>query len=62
MYEMSMMVCHIFSSVCQVTYVKGTQAAPIPGPQGPPGTPVSVHDLAVVLLIISLKCILYFMT
>lgn len=22
-------------------YIKGVEAAPIPGPQGPPGTPVS---------------------
>lgn len=26
----------------QVLYIKGADAAPIPGPQGPPGTPVSV--------------------
>lgn len=25
----------------QVVYVKGEQATPIPGPQGPPGAPVS---------------------
>lgn len=27
----------------QVVYVKGVEAAPIPGVQGPPGTPVSRH-------------------
>ncbi len=41
----------IFTNICtvpvsQVVYVKGVEAAPIPGPQGPPGTPVSVHDFA----------------
>lgn len=28
----------------QVLYIKGADAAPIPGPQGPPGTPVSVAE------------------
>lgn len=28
----------------QVLYVKGADVAPIPGPQGPPGTPVSVVE------------------
>lgn len=41
----------LFTNICaytvsQVVYVKGVEAAPIPGPQGPPGTPVSVHDFA----------------
>lgn len=28
----------------QVLYVKGADVAPIPGPQGPPGTPVSFEE------------------
>lgn len=33
--------------VSQVVYVKGVEAAPTPGPQGPPGTPVSENDIVV---------------
>lgn len=32
--------------ISQVVYVKGAEVAPIPGPQGPPGTPVSAHHFA----------------
>lgn len=34
----------------QVLYVKGADAAPIPGPQGPPGTPVSVADTFTIVM------------
>lgn len=53
MTEFSIFTSQIPIPVSQVVYVKGVEAAPIPGPQGPPGTPVSVHDL---LLITFFKC------
>ena len=40
------------STVSQVVYVKGVAAAPIPGPQGPPGTPVSLHEFLMLIIYI----------